>query len=262
MSIVLASLLAFAATPESQSQIVWKWDPDDVGCALRQTLGDGRFLEVGGRPGSNQAGIRIVDTAARSRSSKPLSSVEVTFSPGGTIKTDGVIGPNQKPIGRSITIWLGAEDMARFSGASALTLSHAEFGTLQTPVQSAAAAVQALRACEDRKMIAWGIDPVAWRALTVKPVPQTPVVKWFSWLDYPDREKIYKNDIDVVARLDVTADGSVLKCTVVNRPPGEFIPAACDALMRNAKFYPARDAQGQPTPAPYIFQVRFAAYPL
>jgi protein TonB len=106
----------------------------------------------------------------------------------------------------------------------------------------------------------WGMDPVAWRALSVKPTPATPAEKWFSWLDYPDREKIYKNDIEVVARLDVGADGSALKCTVVNRPPKEFIPAACSTLMRNAKFNPARDAQGQPTPAPYIYQVVFAAY--
>jgi hypothetical protein len=258
MSFVLASLLAVAAPPESQSQIVWKWNSDGVGCVLRQDLGHGRFLDVGGVPGS-QTGIRIVDTAARIRSPKSLSSVEVTFSPGGTTKADGMLGPNEKPIGRSIVIWFGPEDLTRLSGASALTLAHAEFGTLQARFQSPAAAVQALRGCEDRKMTEWGIDPVAWRALTVKPAPKTPPVKWFSWLDYPDRKKIYKNDIDVIARLDVAGDGSVLECTVVNRPPVEFIPAACNALKRNARFHPARDARGQSIPAPFIFTVRFAA---
>jgi hypothetical protein len=262
MSIVLATLLAASAPPASGSEVVWKWRPGDTNCVVRQSVGHGKFLDIGTRPSSDEIGLKLIDTQARTRSSKAINAIGVTFLPGGTAQRDGFIEPSKDPVGRSIWAFLTAEDHARLASASAVKLSHSEFGTLSVAVKSPGAALDAIRGCGERRMKEWGIDPVAWRALTVKPAPATPAVKWFSPLDYPDREKIYKNDIEVVARLDVASDGSVLKCTVVNRPPAEFIPAACDALMRNAKFRPALDGQGKPTPAPYIFQVSFAAFHL
>jgi hypothetical protein len=83
-----------------------------------------------------------------------------------------------------------------------------------------------------------------------------------DWLDYPEREKIYKNDIDVVARLDLSADGSVQGCTVVNKPPAEFVTATCKALKRNARLKAARDASGAGVPAPYVITVSFGPIPL
>lgn len=260
MSIILASLLAAAAPQESQSQVVWKWRPGDTNCVLRQSADDGRFLDVGTRPGSGEIGLRIVDTQARIRSSKSIKAIDIAFLPGETAKRDGFIDQSKDPVGRSIWVFLAAGDPVQLVDSASINLSHGEFGTLSIGIRSPGAALDAIRACDERRMKEWGIDPVAWRNLSVKPTPATPPEKWFSWLDYPDREKIYKNDIEVVARLDLAADGSVLKCTVVNRPPTEFVPAACNALMRNAKFRPALDARGQPVPAPYIFQVSFAAF--
>lgn len=262
MVIVLASLLAVAAPQENQSQIVWKWRPGDTNCVLRQDVGDGRFLDIGTKPSSNEVGLRIIDTDARTRSSKAIKAIDVAFSPGGTRKRDGFIEPNKDPVGQAIYVFLGPDDLVQLAGSSAVKLSHGEFGTFSLAMQSPGAALDAIRACDLRRMKQWGVDPVAWQNLSVKPTPATPAEKWFSWADYPEREKIYKNDIEVVARLDVGADGSVLNCAVVNRPPAEFVPAACNALRRNGKFNPARDTQGRPTAAPYLFQVVFAAYHL
>lgn len=255
MSVVIAALLA-AAAPQ---QVVWKWVPDPNSCQLRQDVGSGRFLDVGGRPGRRELGLSIIDTDARIRASKSLSSVQLSFSPGDTGAVDAFLWPNRDPIGRSIGLSLGGDSRAQFAQASVISVVHDEVGTIRVTVRSPAAALDAIRACEDRKLAEWGVDVAAWRALSASPAPASPVEKWFSWLDYPDREKIYANDILVVARLDVAADGSIVKCTVVNRPPKEFVPAACAALLRNGKFYPARDPQGQPVAAPYLFHVSFGA---
>jgi hypothetical protein len=260
MSIVLASLLAVSAPHESPSQVVWKWRPGDTNCILRQDVGDARLFDIGMSPGIEELGFKIVDTRARTRESKPLKGIDVTFLPGGTAKLDGYLDSNKTPIGRNVWVFLGPDDPARLARASGVTVSQSEVGSMEIAIQSPGAAIDAVRSCADQRLKEWGVDAVALRALSVRPTPATPTEKWFSWSDYPDREKIYKNDIEVVARLDVAADGSVLKCTVVNRPPKEFIPAACNALMRNAKFNPARDAQGQAVAAPFLFRVNFAAY--
>lgn len=259
MGIFLAALLAFAAQ-ESPSQVVWKWRPGDTNCVLRQSVAPGQFLDIGTQPGSNEIGLRIVDTQARTRSSKAIKAIDVQLSPGHSVKRDGFIEPNKDPVGRTTYVFLALDDLPLLASASAVDLSHTEIGSLHIALQSPAAALDAIRACDERKLKEWGIDIAAWRSLSAKPAPATPTEKWLSWFDYPDREKIYKNDIEVVARLDVGADGAVLNCTVVNHPPKEFIPAACNALMRNAKFTPARDAKGQAVAAPYLLQVNFAAY--
>lgn len=260
MSIVALALAAQSAP--AQSQIVWKWVPNPNSCLLRQEAGNGRFLDVGGRPGFKDLGVSVIDTNARIRSPKTLNSVQLSFSAGESSSVKALLWASRDPIGRSFGIMLDRGARAKFLNASAMTLAHDDVGTVKVPIRSPAAALEAVQTCEDRKMTEWGIDPAAWRELSATPEPATPVEKWFSWLDYPDRAKIYKNDISVVARLDVAADGSVLKCTVVNRPPSEFVPAACNALMKNSKFHPARDAQGRPAPAPYIFEVSFAAFHL
>ena len=259
MSIVLAGLVAASAPQGSGSEVVWKWVPEPTSCLLRQDVGDGRFLDVGGRPGMQGVGLSVIDTDARIRTSKTLSSVQFGFSPGETRSIDAYLWPSRDPIGRSIGVTLGTEARAQFTNASAISFAHDEIGTVRVAVRAPAAALDAIRACEDRKLAEWGVDPAAWRTLSAKPTPATPKEKWFSWADYPVRQKNYANDIEVVARLDLAADGSVVKCTVVNRPPEEFVPAACNALMKNARFHPAMDAQGKATPAPYIFQVNFGA---
>lgn len=259
---ILLALLAATSAPGASPQTVWKWRPGNINCILRQDVGQGRFLDVGTRPGSNNISIRIVDTDARTRQSKPISGIKLVLAPGGLLTRDGFIEANKDPIGRTAYIFLTSGDLSALTGTTAIEASHADFGSYSIAVQSIDAAVDAIRTCDDRRMSEWGVDPAMWRALAASPIPATPAVKWFSWTDYPDRQKIYKDDIEVVARLDVAADGSVSKCTVVNRPPEEFVPAACNALMRNASFQPARDAKGQAVAAPYLFHVSFAAYRL
>jgi TonB family protein len=260
MGIVLAGLLAVVSPQESQSQVVWKWEPDNSRCVLRQDVGSKRLLEIVASPGSEGAVIGIVEPVAGVKAWKALNGAKLSFEPGETITADSYVGPNKEPSGRRIDIQLHGNDLPGFSDATALAFSHPEFGALRVPVRSPGAAITALHACEDGKLRQWGVDPVTWRALPVKPKPATPPQSWITWYDYPDREKVYKNDITVVVRLDLGADGSIQACTVVNRPPAEFIDAACRTLKKNAKFKPAQDASGKATPAPFIMRVVYPAF--
>jgi Gram-negative bacterial TonB protein C-terminal len=260
---VLLPLVAATIQPSAGDGIVWHWDRESAGCALRQDVGDrDTVLEISRTPGNDQTSLVI-------KGSKPIRATQKTFQ-GGTI--------NFQPTGQADSELIAVEGydgrreihamsydpdfLNRFSGATEVEFAHQRIGQTRVPIRNAKAAADALRICEDTKMREWGIDPVAWRALRIKPTPETSPRGWLSWLDYPDREKIYKNDITVVARLDLGADGSVQNCTVVNKPPSEFIGAACKALRQNAKLKPARDAVGNGTAASYVIQVTFGAFPL
>lgn len=256
----LLPLIAAASQASASNGVVWHWDRDTSGCGLIQNVDEGTVLEISRTPGDGATALVI-------KSSKPIITVETTlhggtlsFQPGGAVEGDATV--LQGSDGRR-AIYVMTRDPtfdAKFAGSTEVDFANEKIGDAKASIRAAEAATAGLRACEDNKMKSWGIDPVAWRALRVKPRPKTPPGTWIDWSDYPDREKIYKNDIDVVARLDLAADGSVQRCQVVNQPPAEFIGATCKALKQSARLFPARDASGNPTPAAYVVDVRFGAF--
>lgn len=257
---ILLPLLAAATQANKSDGVVWHWDRDDPGCGLIQNVDDGTVLEVHRTPGNDQTALVI-------RSSKPIITVETTlqggriaFQPTGPIAADTTV--LQGADGRRAIYAISRDPtfLAKFAGSTEADFTNDKVGETKAPIMAAEAAAGGLRTCEDNKMKDWGIDPVAWRALPSKPRPKTSPDTWISWSDYPDREKIYKNDIDVVVRLDLGADGSVQGCKVVNQPPAEFIGATCKALKQSARLEPARDISGSGTPAPYVVHVRFGAF--
>jgi hypothetical protein len=259
---ILAPLLALTTAIQASTTdaAVWHWDRDNSGCALQQNIDDRKVLEISRTPGNAETSLIIKGSKPISYAAKILHGGTIFFQPTGPVDAEGTVVEGAD--GRR-EIYAGSRDptfMGKFSGATELGFIHEKIGETKVPIRAAEAAVTAIRACEDTKMREWGINPVAWRALPVKPVPKTKTSTWLSWLDYPDRKKIYKNDISVVARLDLGADGTVLGCTVVNQPPSEFIGPACKALKTSAKLQPARDVSGNGTPAPYVIEIRFGAF--
>jgi hypothetical protein len=255
----LLALIGMVSEARAGDGVVWSWDRDDPACVLRQDI-DGRVLKIGRTPGNDQTSLIIEGSMPITYARKTFQGGSIGFQPTGSVEAEPTVIEGAD---RRRAIYALSRDpnfMAKFSGASEVVFRHEKAGETKALIRAAGAAANALRACEDRKMREWGIDPVGWRALSVKPKPKTPVDKWLSWLDYPDREIAYKDDIFVVARLDLGADGSVQGCTVVNGPPKEFIDASCKALRRNAKLQPARDAAGVGVPSLYVIEVRFGAY--
>jgi len=257
MSFLVAGLLLMASSPSGQSQIDWRWERDAL-CGLRQDLDGRKAFVIGRTPGNDQTTVTLHNSDVQASSWKPFTAATIVLEPGGKTDVDGSIGPGVQPGSRIIIMhFIDQGFLDQFSRVSGLTLSHDEFGSIYIPVRSSAAAVQALRTCEDRTMREWGIDPIAWRALKSRPTPATPATTWFSSDDYPRIAAIYNMGGFVVAKLDVGADGTVRKCKTVNQPIPDFRDAACEALKRNARFHPALDADGQPVSAPYVLRVRF-----
>lgn len=263
----LASALLLAAHDASSQTLKfdWRWWSEDGICALRQQLDNqGSVFAVARTPGADLTAITVIDQSAEASSWKPLRAVSVRLGTGGETIANGFLGPGKTPHSRTVSLSIVEGAFPdQLSRASSLVLSHAKVGTVRIEIRSAAAAIAALRECEDRNMSDWGIDPIAWHALPVKPVPITSQSDWISTSDYPYRSAIYKNDAIVVARLDIAANGTVQGCSVVNRQaPDEFKQAVCAAFKKRARLQPARNARGEGISAPFVVQVRFTAFGL
>lgn len=258
----LLPLMALVAQTSAPNGPVWRWDREFTGCGLVQNIDDRTLLEIERTPGSDDTRFGIKPTKPITASRKVRQGGSLAFQPAGAIGAEATIADAYDGRREIDALSRDPDALDKFGASSELEFKHQETGVLRLPIREAKSAVEALRICEDGKMRDWGIDPLSWRALAVKPKPQTPPESWFSYLDYPDREKIYKNDITVAARLDLGADGLIQKCIAVNDPPKEFAGAVCDALRRKAKLQPARDAAGNGVPAPYVMFVTFGAFPL
>ena len=62
----------------------------------------------------------------------------------------------------------------------------------------------------------------------------------------------------VIVKLMVSADGSVTSCSVYRASPfPETDAKVCELSYSQIRFEPARDAEGNPVPAPFYYQQRF-----
>lgn len=261
VAIVLLLTAARQAVAGEQQGVVWKWDSDPAVCTLRQQLGDARsFVEVSRTPGNDQTGIAFIERGSAT-TWKPFVGATITLEPGGSTTGEGSITKGDLPRSRKVGVSVTEQGfLEEFSRATSLMVSHAAFGSLRASLRHPAAAVQALRDCEDRKMRGWGIDPSAWRALRARPIPLSQPYVWFTTGDYPTLAALYGVGGLVITRLDIAADGTVSDCTIVNRQVlGDFANAACRVLKRNGRFRPAVAANGQATTSHYIARVRFEA---
>lgn len=123
---------------------------------------------------------------------------------------------------------------------------------------SMGAPMAAMRKCTDELLTHWGIDLEAHRGLTRVAAPANNPGQWIRPSDYPTDLMVRGAQGLVQFRLSVGADGVPTQCHIQKstRPEG-FDKAACDALMRRARFEPALDANGQPIASYWRSAVRF-----
>lgn len=257
-----ALLLQLTAALAAQTEDVpgWQWEPDSALCTLTQKDSDhGGEIIIRRTPGDDQTTVRVRDRGARGDYWRSITGMTVTLEPGGSVLADGYFGPGEQAGSREILVRIPDQTfLSRFPQAQALAISHARFGLSRTYVRSAAAVPAALRACEDRRMREWGIDPAAWWALRSRPIPITPLNELLQARGYPRNGVIFRVQGDVVLRLAVGLDGRVSECEGLNRRVDPaFNVLGCDALKRKARFQPATDQQGRPVAAPFIVIARY-----
>lgn len=119
--------------------------------------------------------------------------------------------------------------------------------------------MQALRACEAELVRSWGLDPTEQAALSSPPQPLAPPASWLSSSDYPDRKLMAGQMAIISFRLMVDPTGSPTGCAVQSNVADDktFADVTCRAMMRRARFNPARSASGAPVASYFASKVRW-----
>ncbi len=113
-------------------------------------------------------------------------------------------------------------------------------------------------ACVDQLMANWGIDIERHKTLTTLPRPMNNPGKWMSSKNYPGKMLREGQPGLVQFRLNVDENGQPTDCHIQKTTRhAEFDSEVCGAIMENAKFLPALDAEGKPMPSYYLNSVRF-----
>ncbi|MEP0189451.1 MAG: energy transducer TonB [Erythrobacter sp.] len=98
------------------------------------------------------------------------------------------------------------------------------------------------------------------RALTGEAQPPSPLNgdKWLSAQDWPAYLRRAKMEGTVTFRLTVGKNGKPSACSILrSNKPQLFDDAVCLALLKRAKFEPARDGEGEPVASYYLTSVTF-----
>jgi len=251
-------LTASMTQATTSNQPDWRWERDTPTCSLIQThSADGEVVQLSRTPGSDVTTISVGSTERSFGSSKKLRDGKVTFIPGGASVAEIFLTEGH---GRR-EVFASSQDSAflsKFAGSSEVEIIDDKLGSTRVPLRSAAAAVEAIRICEDSRMREWGIDPVAWRALRARPFLLTDWSKSISADDYPMDALLSGSEGFMVLRFDVGANGLVQDCgRLVRGKPAQDRVRLCSKLKKVARFKPAVAPNGEAVAAPYVLVINF-----
>ena len=134
------------------------------------------------------------------------------------------------------------------------------YDTIQLKTGSMSAPMKAMRECTDNLIRYWGYDPAQLKSLSSWPRPLNNPQNWLTTPDYPSASLDRFLSGKLKFRLDVSEDGRVQGCRILNRNNrDEFAITTCKLVKKRARFDPARDSQGEPTKAYYINSVIWLA---
>lgn len=268
----------------------WNLDYGDDVCSLRRSFGTGESLTIL-QFQALSPGIAMQMTVAGKllRASKSQYRVKVHFGPanlgefsreakaGLTAQGDPVLLIGSVAINAS---WLEpvqdhisqTELLAlpiNFAGAipadelRATELHVEQGGYLKLLFQTGpmAAPLSALRSCVDDMLMSWGLDPEVQKRLSAKPEPTDSPATWVSAFDLPNTMLSKGESAMVGFRIIVSEDGSPTSCAVQTMTgPREYGNLTCPAVMKRAKFHPAKDAFGQAVKSYYRSSVYWKGY--
>lgn len=116
----------------------------------------------------------------------------------------------------------------------------------------------ALRKCTDNLIKTWGFDPAQQATLSAPPIPTKNPSRWLLGEDYPATMLVAGKQAVISFRLNVDAAGVPTACEIQRSySDKQFDQITCAALMRRARFSPARDASGKAVPSYHLNKVRW-----
>lgn len=250
-------LLLSGATAPKDDGLSWHWDRDTPSCALIQNTPDGAKVTIGRTPGHYDTSISLTVRSPRFRKGA-YENGAITLSNGVTANSTIRVWSIEN---RQYEIGGSADDPAfgrALASSSSLTISHPDFGKFSASLRDLPAALNAIHSCEEGRLRDWGIDPNAYWALASRPQVIGSLIDLFSSDAYPEIALSRSVERNIIARLQVGTDGSVLSCSVPgNFAYPQFVDAVCKILKGGARFHPARDSTGQAVEAPYVVIVSF-----
>ena len=134
------------------------------------------------------------------------------------------------------------------SRAQTLELSNLRLKLKYAAPNGVAAATRALVDCQVTKMIEWGADPSGFgdgaSPVKVRGDPRS----WFGE-DFFDKPKSYR----IAVRMLVSPEGRVERCDFLRSNVNEKEQSsACGAILKSARFTPARSPKGAPVRSVYV----------
>lgn len=249
---------ARAQQPSAQSP-QWIADWGERRCALMRSVPGDPPLTFSLRiiPGNPFPELLLVNPAWRQDPFPGTMPVRLVLLPGGEqVVGQGSVSHLEETGPRVLEVnEIPADFSDKLSAASAISIRIGRRELARVPTPQAAAAVHALRECNDALLRAWGVDPAAIAALRNCPRP-TMTGRWFSSEDYPRTALRSATSGLVTFRYSVAADGRVTDCAIVASSGNSDLDATtCRLFRRRATFLPAIGRDGQPTAATMVMSV-------
>ena len=258
----LAPLFLLAVTAATKAPandgLSWHWERDTPTCSLFQQTPDGNKIYISRTPGEDET--RISFRVWSTRFWKGL------YENGSVALSNGTMAPATVQLfttpERDYDLIASVKDEHFFNSlasASSVMVAHDNFGKFTAPLRDTGPAVAALNSCEDAKLRDWGIDVKAYRALASRPHAIGSMPDLFeAAASYPSLALARSVERNVIAKLQVGADGSVASCGAPgNYAYPQFVDSVCKVLKDRVRFEPARDISGAAVAAPYVLIVSF-----
>jgi TonB family protein len=229
-------------------------------CQAQQMSGADVGVRIVTTPASDDIHIVLFSAAPWGmRPSVDLENASVVLAPEVTYLTNAHAGPARSEATRFVSVLVVDPNFIQeFSSASTVSVSHPKLGQISVTLRSPASVVEALRKCDDEKMMQWGIDPVAWHALRRPPIPLSDFRLWIAPESYRLSALSNPNG-QAVVQFTVEKDGTIEGCRGIDRSvPYQLSDAACAGVTKRGRFSPALDNQGNAVPAPYVIVAEFA----
>lgn len=251
-SIAQAGLAQSSSPPPTPKPVQWHFEWKEPYCTVSTGSEDDVALSIWTIPGTDSFQVYLLGSRARIPGVKSYSKAAVTLSAGGTPIESHVVDYSTGAK-RVLRLSFAQQDGIgpKLGQAASLT---ADFGgkTLSVPIPGVRSAMKALQQCVDDSLPEWGVDPVAYAAVRVKP-KYAGEEAWITHRDYPeDAVHALRNGM-IVARLTIDPTGRVTDCAVVrsNGTPS-MDKVTCAKALERARFTPAIGAGGQAVATSFI----------
>jgi len=116
----------------------------------------------------------------------------------------------------------------------------------------------AMRTCTDNLVESWGLDPDKMRKLSRWSLPKSRPETWLKSADYPAGFLHVGAQALIALRLLIDSSGMPTDCLIQRSySDAVFDRITCEKIMARARFEPALDENGQPTPSYYVNTVNW-----